>query len=376
MKIAVIRGDFLSGWEIPIFEPWLKRHEVTLFLGKKLVGNKFIIPDGFKVRRLFSPVDLNFGTVKRPLMAILNRMFIDAHVLVGLEEELKGFDIAYIAETFYKFSWQAVQAKRKGYVKAVVMHVGENIPFNNEGIWGRKALKREVIANTDKFICITEQAKRVLLMEGAVASRIVRATPGVDLSLFNPRREKQNSRELRGQQVCLLTIGRLVPEKGIREMVEIVERVRNKLRPKKLELKFMVVGKGPEGRWLHKNWITHISQVSYQDMPQIYNSADIYLHFPVGSKTWEEQWGFVLAEAMACGLPIVALGRGSVMEVVRDGGIIVQNAEDFLKGVERLITNQKEREILGKRALRFAEQYYNVQDFSRVVEDVFYQCLE
>jgi len=370
MKIAVVRGDFLSGWEMPIFEPWLKRHEVTLFLGKKLVGNKFEIPKGFKVERLFSPVDLNFGQVRRLLMAILNRLFIDAHVLFGLEEGLKGYDVVYIAETFYKFCWQAVQAKKKGYVKAVVAHIGENILFNNEGIWGRKKLKQEVIAGVDKFICITNRAKKVLIKEGADPKKIIRLTQGIDLERFRKSHEAHETNGINGK-IRLLTVSRLVPEKGIKEMVEITTRLRQDYGGK---VEFIVVGNGPEERWLNKKWITHIPKVPHEKMPTIYNGADIYLHFPVGSKTWLEQWGFVIAESMACGLPVVALDRGSVREVVGKGGMVVKNEKEFSGRIRELIGDIRERKKWSKIAAEFAKKNYDVKKYSKEVEEVLAEC--
>jgi glycosyltransferase involved in cell wall biosynthesis len=58
------------------------------------------------------------------------------------------------------------------------------------------------------------------------------------------------------------------------------------------------------------------------------------LVFPI---RWEEPFGMVLVEAMACGTPVVALARGSVPEVVEDGrtGIVVDRPEDLAGAIER-----------------------------------------
>lgn len=367
MKIAVVRGDFLSGWELPIFEPWLKNHEVTLFLGKKPIYN-VSIDKRFKVERLFCPVDLCFGKVRRWQMAILNRVFVDAHFLFGLEEKLKGFDVAYTAETFYNFSRQCIRAKKKGYIKAVVMHVGENIAFNNEGIWGRKELKQEVMAGTDKFIAITDQARKVLIQEGADPSKIVRADPGVDLTRFKPRgiRDIRDMGEMRGKRkIRLLTVGRLVAEKGIAQMVRVFRGLRGVWG---VGVELVVVGKGPLETLLHTPGITHIPSLPHKDMPALYNSCDIYVHYPVGNQTWAEQWGFVLAEAMACGLPVVALNRGSVGEVLKDAGYLVDSQKEFQDTLEKLIANKNLRRKTKK-------IIYDVRKFSAQVERVLYEAV-
>jgi glycosyltransferase involved in cell wall biosynthesis len=58
------------------------------------------------------------------------------------------------------------------------------------------------------------------------------------------------------------------------------------------------------------------------------------LVFPI---CWEEPFGMVLVEALACGTPVVALARGSVPEVVEDGrtGIVVDRPEDLAGAIER-----------------------------------------
>lgn len=359
MKIAIVRGDFLSSWEIPLFAPLLKNNEVTVFVGRYPVYN-VQLPKGMKKVSLWSPADLNFGKVSRWKMAILNRLFIDAHILFGLEEKLKGFDVVYTAETFYNFSRQCVVAKQKGYVKKVVMHVGENIPFNNEGIWGRRQLKQIVIAGTDKFVAITDKAREVLIAEGADPKKIVRATLGVDLTHFQPQKVSPH------KNIRLLVVSRLIEDKGIREIVRIFK----KLQKKYPTLELAVVGVGPLDYLLTGKGIIKLGRVSSLEMPKIYSGSDIFVHYPKGSKTWLEQFGFVLVEAMACGLPVVGLNRGSVAEVVGQGGLVVK-ASDFEKTLEKLIKNLDERKKLALIALKFARKNYDAKKYAQKLAKIF-----
>ena len=53
---------------------------------------------------------------------------------------------------------------------------------------------------------------------------------------------------------------------------------------------------------------------------------------------WEEPFGIVMAEAFACGTPVIGFARGSVPEVVREGvnGFVVNTVDDAVRAVARL----------------------------------------
>src|SRR5574340_152145 len=176
MNVAIVRGDYLSSWEIPNSRDLYEQHDVTFFVGKFPVY-KIDFPKQCKVVHLWTPADLNFGKVSRWKMAILNRLFVDAHIMFGLEKALKGFDVAYVSETYYGFTHQCLEAKKKGFLKSVVSHASENTPFNNEGICGKKAWKQQALTEMDKFVAITEGAKNVLITEGCDPNKIVRLQP-------------------------------------------------------------------------------------------------------------------------------------------------------------------------------------------------------
>jgi glycosyltransferase involved in cell wall biosynthesis len=53
---------------------------------------------------------------------------------------------------------------------------------------------------------------------------------------------------------------------------------------------------------------------------------------------WDEPFGIVMAEALACGTPVIGFGRGSVPEVVRNGvnGFIVRDSDEAANAVSEL----------------------------------------
>ncbi|WP_343523811.1 glycosyltransferase family 4 protein [Pedobacter sp.] len=59
------------------------------------------------------------------------------------------------------------------------------------------------------------------------------------------------------------------------------------------------------------------------------------LLFPI---EWDEPFGMVMVEAMACGTPVIGFGRGSVPEVIKDGenGFIVKSKEDMINALQKV----------------------------------------
>jgi glycosyltransferase involved in cell wall biosynthesis len=110
-------------------------------------------------------------------------------------------------------------------------------------------------------------------------------------------------------------------------------------------------------------------------MPKIHNLADIFCLPSVATKGWEEQFGYALVEAMACGKPVVSTLTGSIPEVVKDGvtGILV-NANDphaLQKALEELILNEKKRKNLGKNARQWVLQEFEANKIARQLAEIY-----
>ena len=87
------------------------------------------------------------------------------------------------------------------------------------------------------------------------------------------------------------------------------------------------------------------------------------LLFPI---LWEEPFGLVMVEALACGTPVVAFRRGSVPEIIQDGvsGFIVDNVNEMAEAVGKTetISAEKCRESVEGRfsVERMVDEYENV----------------
>lgn len=361
MKIFIVRGAFLNPFELQNYSPLKEKFTLTAISSKKPISGNIDLP----LVKLPSPADLPNFPFKYP---ILNRIFTDAHQLFGLERVVKGADVVHVAETYFGYTHQAVMAKRRGLVKKVISTVWEIIPHNNEGIRGRKEYKRLAYESVDHFIAVTELAKKCLVKEGVSERKITVINVGLDLNTFKPKKVTKNKRDL-----TILCAARLVPEKGVEDLLKAFLGLRKEY--PNLRLRF--VGDGPLRPELEGYKNVSIKKVSYKSMPHEYAQADIFCLPSRQTKTWEEQYGMVLMEALASGMPIVTTNTGAIKEVCGPCVLYSRQSDpdDLKKQLARLVYNSKLREKLGEDSRRRAEEYFDRMEIAKKIEALYRKIL-
>lgn len=80
--------------------------------------------------------------------------------------------------------------------------------------------------------------------------------------------------------------------------------------------------------------IKYVSEVSFEEKIKLFQNAKAFI-FPI---LWEEPFGLVMIEAMACGTPVVAFNHGAVSEVVKDGltGFVAENHNQMIEAVKKI----------------------------------------
>lgn len=103
---------------------------------------------------------------------------------------------------------------------------------------------------------------------------------------------------------------------------------------------------------LSKN-VTYLGEVSFSKAIKLYGKAKAFL-FPI---KWEEPFGLVMIEAMACGTPVIAYPNGAVPEVIKNEktGFIVKNVSEMVKAIKKIdkVDRSKCRERV--------EKYFSVE---------------
>jgi phosphatidylinositol alpha-1,6-mannosyltransferase len=119
------------------------------------------------------------------------------------------------------------------------------------------------------------------------------------------------------------------------------------------------------------NVVRFLGAVSDDDLPALYNAADLYVGGSRRHDLLVEGFGISLVEASACGLAVVGGRSGGVPDAVREGetGILVDPDDPaaVAAGINELLADPARRKQLGAAGRRAVETYYN---WDRVVKDL------
>jgi phosphatidylinositol alpha-1,6-mannosyltransferase len=206
----------------------------------------------------------------------------------------------------------------------------------------------------------------------------VRVVPlGADHEFFRPGLD---TREVRaryglGEGRWLLSVARLSRHKGIDTALQALARLRSRYP----DLRYAVVGTGEEQESLAAearelgvaDRVRFLTDVPDRDLPALYNTAEVYLGVSRLMEQRVEGFGISLAEASACGVPVVAGRSGGIPAAVRDGetGLLVdaERPEAVAEALARLLNDAALRARLGAAGRRAVESHYN---WDRVTRDL------
>jgi len=215
-------------------------------------------------------------------------------------------------------------------------------------------------------------------LELEVPADRVRVVPlGADPAFFRPGIDTDDVRRRYALESgrWMLSVARLTRHKGIDTALKALAQ----LRTRHPDLRYAVVGSGEEQAALEAearelgvaDRVRFLTEVPDGDLPALYNCAEVYLGVSRLMEQRVEGFGISLAEASACGVPVIAGRSGGIPAAVRDGetGLLVdaERVEAVIEAVSRLLDDAALRARLGGAGRRAVESHYN---WNRVTADL------
>lgn len=250
----------------------------------------------------------------------------------------------------------------------------------------RCAIEKFVVEDADRLIAECPQDRADLIKYYKADPEKISIVPcGFNPEEFRPydRQEAREKLSLPLHEKILLQLGRMVPRKGVDNVIRALGR----LRADERKVRLVVVGGNsdqpdpsltPEiGRLQEialKEGIAHrvqfVGRKDRQILPFYYAAADLFITTP-----WYEPFGITPLEAMACGIPVVGSRTGGVKYSVAEGktGFLVppKDPDSLAKKIGHLLDNPLLAEKMGKNGIRRVHKLFTWKKVSQQIADVY-----
>jgi 1,2-diacylglycerol 3-alpha-glucosyltransferase len=326
MKIAILCPTFFAFYGIDrvvanqASELMRQRHQVTIFT---FTGEMEPPPD-VRLERIGMPK----GFLAQKVYFLLFPLdFIKA---IKWVLRLKTYDVIY--SHHHPMNWLAYLTKKFYGVKYIYYHHHFNPPqaFPNfiERTYTRLRLPLEkwTISRADAAISVSQHSRRQLKQETGLDSEVVYNR--VDAQRFHSGIDGTQIRQRHnlGEAPIILFVGQTSPTKGTHLLLEAFNLVKGQIPDAKL----MIVGEHPNGNYLRRLKRMSNSSVIFtggcpdDELPCYYAACNVY-----ATASLREGFNLPLAEAQACGKPVVAFDVGPHPEVVqnKETGVLVPRGD-------------------------------------------------
>ena len=186
----------------------------------------------------------------------------------------------------------------------------------------------------------------------------------VDTALFRPCDASQLRQDLGLRDFTVGCFGRLVEEKGVGLVLEAVARLEHRVQ-------VLIVGRGPaldlllaqaHALGIHDR-VVYKPSVLRSEMPEYISACGAVVLASYATPTWKEQFGRILIEAMACGVPLIGSESGDIPRVIGEAGLTFpeKDVASLKRCLRRLIEDPEERRRLSQAGRQRAEREYSCQ---------------
>lgn len=224
--------------------------------------------------------------------------------------------------------------------------------------------ERRVIDAADGWIAGAGLVYEARTACGYPADRGRVITLAVDTTAFAPLSAEQRIQalaELGLRPPVLGFLGRLTPDKGIPVLLAALERL-----PASLPWSVFFMGSGPleshVRQWAdQRGWAdrVHVRLLTHGEVPRFLGAVDILVAPSQTTRSWREQFGRMIVEAFACGVPVIGSDSGEIPHIIGDAGRVIaeKDAAAWASAIAELLERPDARHALGATALARAQQY-------------------
>lgn len=234
--------------------------------------------------------------------------------------------------------------------------------------------ERYVFSHASHGLACSHEAASIIRNHGYTGPLSIIAQTGVDPAHFVPRPDAHIAR----QPFTLGYVGRLVPEKGIADLISALATL-----PSHIQLRIIGTGSHADTLIAHASAVGVASRITWHSpvashaMPSVMQGLDALVLPSRTTTNWKEQFGRVLIEAMACGVPVIGSDSGEIPHVIADGGIVYPegNHTALAHAIAQLVTNPQLYADYSQKARQRVQQHYTQRALARQYLQIYQHML-
>lgn len=224
------------------------------------------------------------------------------------------------------------------------------VPLAN---WYDRLMWRRTCEATDLALAGNQEVKQVLGKAGYLKPIAVQTEIGVDERLFRPDPvvRSRSRQELGLSGFVVGYVGRLVEDKGITDLWNAARELEGDWTllvvgdgPSMKPLRLAVASSGQQGR------VHFTGLVCQEKVASLIQAMDCLVLPTRTTPSTKEQFGLVLAQAMACAVPVIGSDSGAIPEVIGESGLVFveRDVEALRRDIRRLREDHALRERLAR----------------------------
>jgi glycosyltransferase involved in cell wall biosynthesis len=241
--------------------------------------------------------------------------------------------------------------------------------------WYVRAIRRTTLRASDGVVCANREAQGLLRRHGYRQFTTVLPALGVDTRVFTPGEPTPRDR------FAIAFVGRLVPEKGLNTLIDAVELLTQSGGQRPTQL--LIIGDGPYRSEIVRHAeklgkaVEFAAALPPLQVAQQLRQIDVLVLPSRATSVWQEQFGRVLIEAMACRVPVVGSNSGAIPEVIGEAGLIFPegDAAALANCLRRLIDSPELHADLARRGAERVQAYYTQERIAQRTLEVYRQVL-
>jgi 1,2-diacylglycerol 3-alpha-glucosyltransferase len=237
---------------------------------------------------------------------------------------------------------------------------------------------REFMRKCQHIVIPSESMRSILVNDYGLVDRFTVIPTGIDITPF----KKANGAALRSEwnwpdDKVIISVGRLAEEKNWVTLLRAFA-IAQQAQP---IIRLVLLGDGPQSEALKQlagelgvlERVTFTGKVAFYEVPNYLKAADLFCFASI-----TETQGLVTLEAMAAGLPVVAVDGAGTKDILEDGkqGFLTQNdPQDLANGIVKLVENSSMLSKFKTAALRTSRSYDNMR-LARKMLKVYEQAIQ